>query len=134
MLQSVIDEANTSAPYYKPLTPHHLLCLALQLHLTWRLAFSSSPGPKAATNITISFEKPISCVSVTCTKSVAPMPERPPKRNLIPLGIVLGSAIPPLKMELKSSWYLNTRKGHLPMKLFHSPKYSWTLNQNILGR
>ena len=57
MLQSVIDDDDTSAPYHKPLTPHHLLCLALQLHLTWRLAFSSSPGPKAATNI---IEKTIS--------------------------------------------------------------------------
>ena len=36
----------------------------------------------------------------TCTKSVAPMPERPPKRNLIPLGIVFWSAILPLKKIL----------------------------------
>ena len=37
----------------------------------------------------------------TCTKSVAPIPERPPKRNLIPLGIVFGSAILPLKKKKK---------------------------------
>ena len=52
---------------------------------SWSPASCSSPGP-AAENISVKSEKIFE--KLTWTKQVANMPELPPKRNLIELGMV----------------------------------------------
>ena len=102
-LITLVITPNWKNIYFK--YPRHIswwsnsLCLVSPLHWTLPLAFLSSQGQGAA-NTMLWLENRNQAYQFTCTNNVAPMPERPPKRNLIPLGIVFWSAILPLKKIL----------------------------------